>query len=270
MFLPDNFNLDQAHKYIFTLRIKQDGISLLISDPEDKSRFHYREKSFSDNKSILENLQQIIFDYNFFSENYRRVNVIIASPNYEVIPEEYFDRQRIKDSYNFTHNNVLSHILQGEQNLRDNKIVFEFDEEAFLFLKRTLFNPVFYHHAEIVSGFFLTVNKEEIKKTMHLNLHGQIADIVCFDENNKLINIHSYRNEHEMDLIYFILSFWTKLGYDQLSDKLYIWGKAPSEKFSAILKDYIQNISYRKAPVQDEKNEQYGDDIPLDILIISE
>ena len=58
MFLPENIDLAQSEKYTLSIRLMPDGFSFCIFSPADKSVFHYQEKTFSKNLSLIENIEK--------------------------------------------------------------------------------------------------------------------------------------------------------------------------------------------------------------------
>ena len=61
-----------------------------ISDPETKENYCLRETSFSMSDNLLANIQRIIFDFNFLTQEFKQTNVIFVSSSYDLIPARYF------------------------------------------------------------------------------------------------------------------------------------------------------------------------------------
>jgi len=270
MFLPDNIDLGKSEKYVLNMRIKPDGFSFSIHDPKDKNVYSYLETIFSNETSLSNNIQRIVFDYNFLTNNFNRTNVVIVSPRYELIPTPFYEKQKVEEMFGFTHNNDVSHILTNPQRVLDNELIFDMDESIYLFLYRSLYAPHFYHHSGLLMNYFSKKRTGVRGRVMFIYFHDYFTDVICFGEDERLIHAHTYQKETESNLIYYILSTWQNCGFDQMIDHLFIYGYLPGNDLKNILKDYVSNINDvgNFEQIQDfgEKTQK----TPLDISTLSE
>lgn len=270
MFLPENIDLGNALKYTLTIRLKPDGFSFLIQDNQDKDIFTYQETAFSSDSSLLNDIQRIIFDLNFLTDNFARVNVVVVSPDYEMIPNTFFDKKDYAGFYKFTHSNKSSeHILISEQALPECVSVFGFDNEIYLFLMRSLYAPYFYHHSSLLTDYFSSKLNDDKKNSLFVNLHGRFADVICFKANGTFIHAMTYEDDNDKDLSYYILNVWEKCNFDQFSDYLYIYGYPMENNLEPILRKYVKEV--RNVGLTDLLTDfgEKAQTVPLDILNLS-
>jgi len=269
MFLPENIDLGNAQKYTLTIRIKTDGFSFLIQDCQNKDCYTYQETDFSNEISLLNNIQKIIFDLNFLTENFKQVNVITVSSGYEQIPNVFFDKKLYSGFYNFTHHNKAKHILACEQALPECKSLFDIDSETYLFLTRSLYNPLFFHYSSLLIDYFSQKNIQEKKNSVFINFHDCFADIICFDKNRRFIYAQSYVKDDEKNLAYYVLNLWEKFGFDQRSDNLFIYGYSPEKEIEKLLRKYVKEVMDIGLIDQITDFGGKAQSIPLDVLTLS-
>ncbi|MFR9165281.1 MAG: DUF3822 family protein [Dysgonomonas sp.] len=154
MFLSENIDLDNVERYNLSIRISPQNFSVLIQDSENAGSFDIQNTAFSSKSTLLANIQRIIFDNSFLTDNFRKVNVVIVSQMYEIIPKSFYEEKYAQKLYNFTHSNKGKHVLTSKLPNGNNRVLFEFDEEVYLFLMRSLYNPLFYHHSSILTEYF--------------------------------------------------------------------------------------------------------------------
>lgn len=259
MFLPENIDLANAENYNLIIRLKTDGFAFFIYDIESKENYSSQDTIFSNDGSLLNNLQRIIFDLTFLTENFNKVYVIVVSENFDIIPYEFYSKNTDKELYERTHIVDEEQVLGSVFSENGYKVLFGLEEEVYSFLKRSLFNPVFCHYNDLSINFFCSKVSDNNKRSMILNFHDDYADIICFDKDGKLSHIHNYYKEADENLIYYLLNTWENFGFDQLSDVLYISNLHPDNKIEAEVNLYIKNIKIL---------ETENPEIPIDIVSI--
>ena len=274
MLLPDNIDLSQTEKYILSLRISDTTFSYSIHEPRVNGDFCYRETSFANDSDILNNIQSIIFDYNFLTHKYKQTNVVFVSNNYELVPAYLIEKNKIRSLYNFTHNEKFTQILSSPTPIQNNTILFGANDELYKFLVRSLFNPQFYHHIDPILRFVNGKNRiAAAQNKMYLHFNDQLTDISCYNSESKLLHVSTLSNENNNNRIYHILNIWEKSNFDQRNDYIYVLGKSIDDKYQPIidtLKEYIQNIEVTGIPNEVELLKLDEDiQIPLDLLILS-
>lgn len=273
MFLPDNIDLGQSEKYILIIRISPEKFAYSIHEPRIGGDFCYREESISKETGLLNEVQRIIFDFNFLTQKFKQTNVLLVSNEYELVPQYLIEKDKIQDLYNFTHHKKSTRVIQSSEKIQDNIVLFGFDEELYKFLVRSLFNPQFYHHSFFIMKY-VDGKSHALSNSakMFLNFHDNIVDIICYSKASRIQHILSLQNESEYNQVYHILNIWDKCCFDQKQDTLYILENSAnkSESVINILKDYIKNIETIGAPNELEfLNTEENMQAPIDLLILS-
>ncbi|MDR1883178.1 MAG: DUF3822 family protein [Prevotella sp.] len=268
MFLPENIDLGHSEKYILSIRIKPDGFMFSFSEPENGKSYCLRETTFSANDKLLSNIQRIIFDLNFLTQEFLQTNVVIVSSDYELVPASCFNMKKKEQLYNFTHYGKAGHLISDLTGKQDIITLFNVEKEIFEFLSRNLWNPRFFHHSSLLVNFFEnkgTVTSSESR--MYLNFHNGFMDIICFS-GSKLIHCLTYENEPVTNQIYFILKLWENCGFNQQEDCIYITGK-PDELVIIRLQEYIKNIERLSSPSEIYLWNEDAQKAPADLLVLA-
>ncbi|MBK5721515.1 DUF3822 family protein [Dysgonomonas sp. Marseille-P4677] len=268
MFLPENIDLGQSEKYVLSIRIKPNGFMFAISEPEVGKNYCLRETTFSANDSLQNNIQRIIFDLNFLTQEFKQTNVVIVSSAYELVPPNYLEIKEKEHLYNFTHSEKAGHILSGLIEKQDIITLFNIEKDIYEFLSRNLWDPHFFHHTNLLISLLENKGKATEKSSkMYLNFHDGFMDIFCFS-TSKLIHSHTYENEPVANQIYFVLKLWEKCGFNQIEDFLYITGK-PDELIIIRLQEYIKHIERLNLPSEVYLWSEDAQKAPLDLLTLA-
>lgn len=269
MFIPETIDLGQSEKYDLSIRIRPDGFMFSISEPDAGSNYCLRETTFSE-ETLLKNVQKIIFDLNFLTQQFHSTKVVLVSPDYDIIPIEFYQNKADKKNaiFNFVHYPEASHILSYENVRQRNVTLFSVDSELYEFLFRSLYNPVFIHHTNSLIDLFENKGKSiHLTSRMFVNFHDDILDIICFSKT-KMIYCMSYQEESAYNQLYYILKLWESCGFDQLNDWIHVVGE-PEKKVMEGIQAYIKNIETSNFPTEAFLWNKDAQKTPLDLLALS-
>jgi len=268
MFLPESIDLGHSEKYVLSIRIKPNGFMFSISNPENGKNYCLRETTFSVNDDLLSNIQRIVFELSFLTQEFKQTNVVIVSKDYELVPAVYFDKKKKEDLYNFTHLDKVNHVLTGLVEKQDVVALFGLEKDLFDFLSRNLWTPYFFHHSDLLIDFFEKKGRttNNVSK-IYLNFHDNFLDIICFS-GAKLLHSLTYENEPPANQVYYILKLWEDCGFNQMEDYIYIAGQ-PDELIIAKLQLYINNIEQVTPPSEIYLWNEDAQKAPLDLLVLS-
>lgn len=268
MFLPESIDLGQPEKYILSIRINPRGFMFSIYEPGLEKNYYLQETTFTKTDNILSNIQRIVFDLNFLTQEFKQTNVIIVSSRYELVPATYYQSEKKEALYNFTHTRKANHILSALIDKQDLISLYDIDKEIYDFLCRNLWNPRFFHHTFLLNSFLEGRVKSTAKGgKMYLNFHHDTLDIVCYSDN-KLVSSLTYEDEPAMNQLYFVLKLWKESGFDQMKDYIYILGNADM-KLVLQLQEYINNIERINAPSEVYLWNEDAQKAPLDLLSLA-
>jgi len=266
MFLPLTFDLGQSEKYILSIRIMADKFMFSISDTGNRNNYCLRETDLPSGTSLLENVKKIIFDFNFLTQQYMQTNVIIVSPEYDLVPDEYFVKSQKEDLYKFVHFGSVGNVLYNENLMQNNVTLYNVEKELFEFLSRNLYNPQFYHHSHLLIKYF-EEQSSEVSSRMIIYLHDKMLDILCYS-GSQLKHCFTYTDDNPLNQVYYILKIWESCNMDQVNDVLYIAGEVDGS-VGTTLQKYIRNIEKTGAFSDIYLWSEDAEKAPLDLLTLA-
>lgn len=239
-----------------------------ITDPDNRKNYCLRETTFTGDDNLLQNVQRIIFELSFLTQEYKQTNVIIVSKDYDLVPADYFDKKKKEELYNYTHFDKVNHAFSGLIAPHDIVMLYGLEKDLYDFLSRNLWTPVFYHHSNLLINLFegKDQTKGDISK-MYLSFHANLMDVICFS-GSKLVHSLTYENESPANQVYYVLKLWERFGFDQMQDCIYIAGQADESIISA-LQLYISNIEKSAPPSEVYLWNEDAQKAPLDLLALS-
>ena len=162
MFLPENIDLAHSEKYRLSIRLSPDGFSFYFYSPADPDIFHFQRTNLSNKLTYSENIKKIIFDQGFFTYPFNKTTVVIVSPNYTLVPKQFFDARKSKDIIDFNFHDLSGISLHDSSESEKYSVVYNMDEGVHSFLSRHLSNPDFKHHTSPLLNFFNTDRKSVV------------------------------------------------------------------------------------------------------------
>lgn len=267
--IPDTLNISNSEKYILSIRLRSGGLSFSGYNPLDGNSFFFRKVTFErNNRSYEDNLKEFFFENEQITFPYKRINVIIVSPQYTLVPAKIYSDKPAEQFLNFSFAQPESKALNNSIPNNELEVVFGMNETIYEFCCRSLLNPHFTHHISPLLSFWKKQNHLKALRQMYVNLHEKMVDIVCFSEG-KLLFANTFSIENLNDILYYILYVWKQLDMDQLTDLLSVSGDSDIKlRILTSLRNYIQNTTQTEVP-----SEVYllGDEAvqaPIDLLTL--
>lgn len=243
MLLPLTFNLDQSEKYVLSIRISPNAFMFSMSEPGNRKNYSLQDTAFLTGTSLMENLKKLVFDMNFLTFQYLSTNVVIVTPEYDIVPHNYIEESELADIYKFVHYEHEGHVISDMNKKLGNHTIYNVDKDLYEFLSRNLCNPQFYCHATLLMDYFGLQNDDNATESkIYLYFHDKIMDILCY-EGTKLLGCLSYNDQSYLNQAYYVLKMWEVCGLDQIETKLYLTGEIDNS-LVLILQKYIKNIEY--------------------------
>lgn len=139
--IPDTLTTDNSEKYIVSIRLRSGGLSFSGYDPSAGGSFFYRETEFDRAVSFISSLKEFFFAHEFLTWTYKRINVICVSPEYSLVPDNYWGDGKEGHLLDFCFSTLELHCLTDILKEQQAKLVFGVDEEVYEFCSRSLLHP---------------------------------------------------------------------------------------------------------------------------------
>lgn len=264
---PDTFVINSSGKYILSIRLCPDGFSFSAYNPDEKDSFFYRDVSFDRSIPYINSLKETFFENEILVRNYRKVSVLIVSPQYTLVPDRIAGNKKETKFLSFTFSDTEKKTLKN--NLKDEQadLLFDMNEEVFEFCSRSTVDPTFIHHMTPQLAMLKKQSVPEERNRLFVIAHPKMIDLICFNEG-KLLLANSFTYKQFDDLLYHIFNVWRHLDMDQLNDRLFLTGETKlCNHLTQSLRPYIRHIGRIEMP-----SEAYlmGGEIlqaPLDVIL---
>lgn len=267
MFLPENIDLAYPEKYRISIRLTPDGFSFSIYSPADPRIFHHQQTNVGNKLSYIESIKKLIFDAGFFSHSFQKTFVTVVSGEYTLMPDFFFEKNEITDVFNFNFVKDKGKVFSSHLKEQDCHVLFDMDEDLHGFFSRSLWNPIFRHHSEMLIPAFAAHCSESPEKRCYVNFHDNFVSVFTY-AGTRLLSANTFNNSNRFDALYFIAGIWEKLPLDQSTDLLFLSGTVSqhSETVSTLKKLIRKTVTMNLSPkTQISENERAL--LPTDILV---
>ena len=184
--IPDTLTVDNAGKYIVSIRLWPDGLSFSGYEPSVSGSFFHRETEFDRTISLSAAVKDFFFAHEFLAWPYGRVHVICAFSPYTIIPDAYFLEEKKKEQLDFNLSVPSAACLTDSLKEEKATLAFGVDVEVYEFLSRSL------------------------------------SSIACFGAGGDLLFANTFRVGQLNDILYYILYVWKQVGLNPRIDELYL------------------------------------------------
>lgn len=223
MFSPDNIDFAESKKNILSIRLTPNGFYFSIHCPTDGTVFYQNSVSFSPIEDYLECIEKLIFDYPFFSDNYKKIYVICVDDATTIVPNDYYDKRWAAELLSFNCLNHKSHIISNELQEHDCRVIWGIDKSIHSFLSRALLNPNFVSHLSFLVPLFYKLHNKN-KDALFVNFNdNKMLDIVAFSAD-KLTLAKTFHTSNLLEESYYIQKTWESLQLNVQLDKLFFSG----------------------------------------------
>lgn len=205
------------------------GFYFSIHSPIDNTVFYQNSVLFSRNISYLKNIEKLIFDFSFFSNNFREINVMYVNDKLTLVPGEFYDKKLTDELLTFNYHNLDDKIMSNNINKLGCKLIWGMDRELHSFLSRALLNPRFLNHLAVLIPFFHKLH-DSATAALYINFNDdEMIDAIAFS-NEKLILAKTFQAKSLLEACYYIQKTWEVLNLDAHSDKIFFSGKTEKNR----------------------------------------
>lgn len=217
-------DFSKSEQYTLSIRLCTDGFSFSIYNPIQNVRSTLSEKTPNPSLSLTANLKTAFQESEFLSYTYKRVNILMASRRFTLVPLELFEDEQAEIL--FYHNHLKRENEKICTNLlRKNSIaiIFGIDKSTWQFLNECYPDARFYSQTSPLIEYFSAKSKLGNSKKMYVSMRNDEMDIYCY-ERGRLLLANSFECQQTADRIYYLLYIWKQLNFNQERDELHLAG----------------------------------------------
>lgn len=248
--IPDTLTIDNSEKYIVSIRLQSGGLSFSGYDPSVGGSFFYRETEFDRAVSFISSLKEFFFAHEFLTWTYKRIHVICVSPEYSLVPDNYWEEGKERRLLEFGFSTSGLHCLTDTLKEQQAKLVFGIDEEVYEFCSRSLLHPFFSHYMTSPLMLWAKESNASLSRHMYVVIERKRMDVVCYAQG-KLLFVNAYPINQLDDIIYYILYVWKQAGLDPKKDSLHLVGESSLRmRILERLRTYLCHVNLVEIPTE--------------------
>ncbi|MDD3037069.1 DUF3822 family protein [Bacteroides sp.] len=236
-------DLTKSKQYTLSIRLSTDGFSFSIYNPINEDSLSLIEKEVDSSLSLTANLKNIFQESDFLSCSYKRINIIMPSKRFTIVPLDFFDEEQSELLFYHNHtkreNETIIYNILKKNNIVS---IFGIDKSAYAFLNEQCPEARFYSQVTPLIDYLSIKSRLGNSKKMYASLRKDAIDIYCFERGHLLL-VNSFSCTHTEDRIYYLLYIWKQMEFNQERDELHLTGTL-SDKETLVngLKKFILQV----------------------------
>lgn len=237
--------INSTENYELSIQVSPEWLAFCLLDTIRNKYVLIRSFEPEENKLFnSEKLEELISKDDFLTKRYKKVNVVMPSKKFTLVPAPLFDPGK-KDEY-FTFN----HLKNEDDIILTNKVT---DPEAFIVYSAsksisTLINKYYpgvhpYHHIKPLFHHISHNRKSVSGNYIHIHIEKEFFNLIVFSDSQlSFCNTFNYRNIS--DILYFVMNVFKNLGIKQ-EETIHFSGITEKyDDLSSNFSIYIRNIKF--------------------------
>jgi hypothetical protein len=241
----ETLDINSTENYELSIQLSQEGIAYLILDTIRNKYIMLRSFGAEENKAFSnDELEETIKKDDFLTRRYKKVNLVLPSRKYTLVPSPLYDPGRKDEYFSFNHTDSdTSIILNNKVSEPDSFLVFSVSKPINELVKRIYPGVHPFHHLKPLLEYLSSHKKENPEQIIHLHVERDFINLVVFNHNTLTFsNSFSYRNIS--DILYYVLNVMKNLDIKQ-EETVVLSGL--TERYDDLFSNlslYIRNVKF--------------------------
>lgn len=247
MMLQKKTNINNTINNRLSVQISLNGLSFLVTNPEDKEAVFFIDKKLDHSttpEELLMEIETIMFKNNILNTSFAEVSVVYSTPIYSLVPTTLFDETKASEYLKFN-SRILANDYMAHDVLEKLDIVVVYvpfmNINNFFFEKYGSFS--YYHSVSVMLKTILENEKYALPK-MYLHFQKNSFDCIVI-KNGELQLCNSYIYKTPEDFIYYTLFCMEQLNLNPENIPVILFGGIEKEDENyKIAYSYIRNLEF--------------------------
>lgn len=264
-------DLSNTEQCTLSVRLSAEEFSYSIYNPAQEKAYRFFKKDTHENLSMAANVKEAIKENDFLKKAYRKVNVMVVTKKFTLIPFELFEDEQVETILYHSHTRNENEIVLYNILKKANVVVaFAVDKSAHWQILDQFPDAHFYCQASPLTEYLSGRSKQGNNLKMFAYLRKSSVDVMCYDRG-KVLLINNFKCSETADIIYYLLYVWKQLDFNQERDELHLMGNSPNkESVANELKQFVRQLFVISPEKEFSLNElSKVEDIPFDLQILS-
>jgi len=209
----ETLDINSTENYELSLQMSPEGFSFAVLDAIRNKYILLRSHEPDENKYYTaEQINEIILKDDFAAKHYRKVNIVLPSPRFTMVPAPLYDPGR-KEEY-FTLNLLREEnevVLTSRIADPDSFVVFSVPNQITGLCNNLFPSAVPCHHSKPLLNQIVHNSKSGQDRYIHIHVEREYFNLILVENNVlKFINTFAYRNIS--DILYYTLNMFRSKG----------------------------------------------------------
>ena len=212
----ETLDINSTENYELSVQVSNNGLSFCLLDtirnkfvlirsfePEDKKHF----------SSVR--INDIFSKDDFLTRKYRKVNVVLPSPKFTIVPTPLFDPAKQEEYFTFNHTlDEGNIILSNKTETPDAYIIFSVPKQIYDFVNSFLPDTQPCHHIKPLLAYSVHSRKSINGNYIHVHIEREFFNMIIF--NNSLLKFcNSFKYKNIYDILYHTMNVLKSLRIGQ-------------------------------------------------------
>ncbi|MCX6333396.1 MAG: DUF3822 family protein [Bacteroidia bacterium] len=209
----ETLDINSTENYELSVQLSPDGFAFSILDTIRNKYVMIRSTEPDDNKYLsADRIIELINKDDFLTRKYKKVNVVMPSPRFTLVPAPLFDPGKKEEYFTFNLNRDDNDVIVANK-LPDPDAYVVFSVPRTLYEIPGRFWPAIYpfHHTKPLLDLLSHCSKSINGYYVHVHIEKEFFNILVYDHGTlKFSNTFNYRNIS--DILYYVLNIFKTMG----------------------------------------------------------
>jgi hypothetical protein len=241
----ETLDINSTENYELSVQVSPDGFSFCLLDTIRNKFVLIRSFQPEENKYFnADKINELLMKDDFLSKRYRKVNVVLPSRKFTLVPAPLFDPGKKDEYFDFNHNKEEGDLIIS------NKVT---DPDAFIVFSvskpiNDVINSIYpgvhpFHHIKPLLDHISHSRKSVNGNYIHIHVEREFFNLIIFNNNIlKFCNSFNYRNIS--DILYFVMNVFKSLDIKQEETINFSGLTEKYDDLSSNFSIYIRNIRF--------------------------
>ena len=241
----ETLDINSTDNYELSVQASPEGMSFCILDTIRNKYVLLRSFEAEENNYLnAAKIEEVISQDDFLTKKYKKVNIVMPSRKFTLVPAQLFDPGKKDEYFSFNHvpddGNI---ILSNRTTDPDTFIVFAVLKTFYETVTGRFPGVLPFHHTKPLLNHASHSRKSGNGDYIHLHVEKEFFNLLIFRQNVlKFCNSFNYRNIN--DILYYVLNTFRNL---EIKQEETVWLSGQTEKYddlSAVFSMYVRNLKF--------------------------